>query len=480
MAVRTPPELHAADGAGRPSVTSLLVLVVLEAVSLAGFAVSAAYGRLPLAALCLFGGFQILVWAYAIQHRYRLLMFFALLFPLTAVGLLPYSYVVYVLYLGNLLLLVALSLTAFVDYPRQDRVSLARLEWLPLAILGLWAAVSALHAVRVHLTPSPVKLLSATGLVIAGLLFAYFFAVVPRSTDQVRRLLIAAAAICAFTCPIILILSVVAGSSLGGKTLIGPLGGYINLNAFAIWTEVFGLVVIGLLLDSKEFRQRVILVCLLAVLLAGLVYSKSRGGWLGFGIAFLYVLLRTKSVRMAVLSAALLTALLSVDFFRSGLISRAQDTTLTDPSLLGRLTLWSWAWKTARIHWLFGVGMENYRFFKHTIGFPGHRALGSVYNAHNIYLELLADLGVVGLLSYVWANVSVFLRLDRTVCRRDLPGRGLAIGLNAALITYAIHGLWDCLTWTLGGFVILGIILGLCISMRRLLHTGVLEGTSRF
>jgi putative inorganic carbon (HCO3(-)) transporter len=173
-------------------------------------------------------------------------------------------------------------------------------------------------------------------------------------------------------------------------------------------------------------------------------------------------------VKLPLLAAAILLALLSLDVFRANVFSRIEATSTTDMSLAGRILLWVCAVKVAKANLLFGVGMENFRFVKDLYGFPGPLAAHSQYNAHSLYLELLADLGIVGLACFLWMLIGTFVRLDRVTARTISGDRGLAVGVNAALIAYAVHGVWDSLTWQHGAFVLLGVLIGLAMSLRRL------------
>jgi O-antigen ligase len=231
-----------------------------------------------------------------------------------------------------------------------------------------------------------------------------------------------------------------------------------------------GIVLLGAMLDAKRVRTKVVLTIVILVMLAALVFTKSRGAWLGFGVALAYVLIRSRSRAFVVLAAAAFGLLFSFDVFRVSLANRVGETSIQDPSLWGRLLLWTYAVKIVRANWLFGVGMENFRLVKHFIGFPLSRASSVAYNAHNLYLEIFADLGVFGFIGFVWATGGSFLRLDALV-RRDVrtPAGGyLAVGLAGGILAYVTHGLLDALTWHHGAFMLLGVLLGLASSVSRL------------
>jgi putative inorganic carbon (HCO3(-)) transporter len=167
---------------------------------------------------------------------------------------------------------------------------------------------------------------------------------------------------------------------------------------------------------------------------------------------------------MVLATAAVL--LLASDILRHTLAVRLAQTSIQDASLAGRAVLWSCALSMARDHWLTGVGMENFRVLKVHYGFP-NVGMAEVmrYNAHNVYLEMLADLGIVGLASFLWLLLGTFLRTDGVARTKKDDGAGLAVALNAGLIVFAVHGLWDCLTLL---FMVPGMLFGLAMCLRRI------------
>jgi O-antigen ligase len=148
------------------------------------------------------------------------------------------------------------------------------------------------------------------------------------------------------------------------------------------------------------------------------------------------------------------------------LVSRAADTNTYDPAMLGRFMLWYFAWAIAKANLLFGVGMDNFRYVKHFYGYPLPLTLGLPYNAHNLYLEVLVDLGVVGFASFFGLFLRAFVFSWRAV--RLGAARDVGLGLSAGLIACAVHGIFESNMFGLGVFTLLGVLIGLSISLNRL------------
>ncbi len=270
-----------------------------------------------------------------------------------------------------------------------------------------------------------------------------------------------------------------------------PFGGYMNLSAFL----ALGLA-LGLLVAWFQRRQRgadqgflsplrvwlaFALICALASSL-GLVLSWSRGAWLGFlaGLATL-ALFSTRRVMnglaLMMAAAALVGAGLflgvSAGFgpalavtdrlggFREEFSlgdARGVDINNDNYSVLERLAHWQAATDMARDDLWTGVGFGNYETAYSDyalINFPD--ALG---HAHNYYLNLLAEVGVPGLLAYGVFWLALIAQAIRISGRLAWPERGIVVGLLAAWVALAVHHLVDKL-YVNNIYVHLGVMIGL-------------------
>jgi len=453
----------------------VVAFAVSEIVCVVGFFVLLWRGHDTIAVACLLGPLQLLAFAFLMKQELWLLTFLAALIPFTALEILPHAYVHLVLLplTFGLLLVVRLTQTWLTDHCLAPR-KLAFRERAPLVLLGTLAVVSHVAAV---LRGRPVSGWFQFVLTFYFLLAVWFFATTPRSLRQVRLLVYAMIPGYIAVCLLLPVFASRVEGGLLGKTLITSFS-VVNLNSLAAHVGVLAAVVLGTALDAGRTGRRLAFVVATFLLLAALLFTKSRGAWLGFGVAFLYVLMRTRSLPLLLLAAVGAIGMYSMDFLRMSFVVRLQATGAADPSLWGRFLLWKYAWVVFKDNWLVGVGMQNYRLVKFLYGFPWPRSFGLPYNSHNLFLEFLTDLGIPGFVSLVWLKAVTFLQLDRTA-RRPVEGRGLAIGLNAGLIVYAVHGLLDCVIWQHGAFVLLGMLLGLAIAVHRVVPSTGRAGSAR-
>lgn len=156
----------------------------------------------------------------------------------------------------------------------------------------------------------------------------------------------------------------------------------------------------GFIVDSGRRRAAIAPAGALLVGVAAIALTGSKGGWLacGVGTGMLAVLLATRGrpkLRRAfwVFAAAAIVGIPALAV--AGPLSPRR---LPSESMRIRDIYWTAAVKIARDHPVFGVGLDNFREY-----FPAYKgeAQQEVKKVHNDYLQVLVDLGIVGLLAFL-------------------------------------------------------------------------------
>jgi len=219
------------------------------------------------------------------------------------------------------------------------------------------------------------------------------------------------------------------------------------------------------------------------VLGTALLMSWSRGGWLGAaaGATAMLFFLPRKRWQGAVLVLALLAAGLLA--LQMGLVPASIAGRLTDfgdyvkfqdvrgvaitpgnYAVMERLAHWQAALNMANAHPWLGVGFGNYEaaYANYSlINWP--YALG---HAHNYYLNLLAETGILGLLSYLGFWAAVLWLTIRTLGRLAYPQRGLVLGLMGIWVHLSVHHLVDKL-YVNNIYLHLGVLLGILLILNQ-------------
>ena len=242
------------------------------------------------------------------------------------------------------------------------------------------------------------------------------------------------------------------------------------------------VVSIPLMLSLIVARLRRWLSALLSVLVVAavlcLVFSYSKGGWLGFVAsmgAFLVMGRRkrtramAKKQRWATVAPIVVGAVLVVFIILGQIVPRALER-MTDPlSLSSRAFFWKLSERIIAEHPLVGVGMNNY-YTHASIGHSIETVLevdvrkSVLYHPHSTYLDIAEGMGVAGLCAYLFLLTTFFARgaaLLRLMPRGPLSS--IVQGLVAAIMGFAVHGLFDlefCSSeWKYGLFACMGLLI---------------------
>jgi hypothetical protein len=223
-------------------------------------------------------------------------------------------------------------------------------------------------------------------------------------------------------------------NTLGGLGApVGPTGegAMRDNNAFAR-VLVLSLPLCWILARQARRRSAKLLALLCgAVIVSGLVMTFSRTGGIAAAMvgaaALLWVRPRWKAVAVLLVVATLAFAL-APEQYRGRLQSVSPD----DWSLKLRYRIWARGLEMTKARPLLGVGIGTFTEHYARMAPPPKRS------AHNVFIEVLAEMGVLGLLSYLALLAMVLWRLSRLAAARSewtrVVARGLLLGLLGFLI----------------------------------------------
>jgi O-antigen ligase len=134
---------------------------------------------------------------------------------------------------------------------------------------------------------------------------------------------------------------------------------------------------------------------------------------------------------------------------------------------LPRAQLWSAALSMVRQHPLLGVGPDNFRHIYGT--YLGLAAWDDRVHANNLYLELLADVGVLGALAFAALVALPIMSLLRGLRSPTSPRQALWLaGFAASLLAYFLHGGLDSFLEFTPVYLLFWIVLGLSMAASEL------------
>ena len=118
--------------------------------------------------------------------------------------------------------------------------------------------------------------------------------------------------------------------------------------------------------------------------------------------------------------------------------------TLQDANIVDRLTIWRSALAMTADHPITGVGVGTFRLaYDESYGAPLHASYASVH-AHNLYLHVLAEMGVLGFLGLLWLIFSAARWAWRHVRSSQASrSRAVAAGVLSAGVVFLIESLFE-------------------------------------
>ncbi|MCB0001044.1 MAG: O-antigen ligase family protein [Anaerolineae bacterium] len=267
-----------------------------------------------------------------------------------------------------------------------------------------------------------------------------------------------------------------------------PFAGYLGLAAplaasLAIWAWTASRASrrpqSRLIIDVAPRRwQQAALPLAALIICLGVLVSWSRGAWLGLAAALVVVLLAhaRRAAPVLILAAVAVAAVVVVfglaDLLPPSITARIGDlgsylgivdvtrAEVTDASfsVVERLAHWQAAINMWTDHPWLGVGPGNYAVAYEAYRLPRWQdALG---HAHNVYLNVAGESGLLGLLSYLvlWF-ASIWQALRGTASNKRFVA-AVGAGVLGSLVHATIHNVFDNL-WVQHIYLVLALMLGL-------------------
>ena len=247
---------------------------------------------------------------------------------------------------------------------------------------------------------------------------------------------------------------------LAQSTAFGP---FINRHHFAGYMELTLAIPLGLLFSGAIAGEKKLLyVFAVAMMGVALILTNSRGGIISLvaEVLFLVVIagLRRKHrghepeekkrlVRSGIVRAALALALIigilagTVLFGGEQALSRFVGTVNTDDPTTGRAHFWSVTLDIIRTHPFIGTGLGAFGVIY--TRYDSRNGLFRLEQAHNDYLQVLSDAGIIGAALGLFFIIALF-RMG--FARRETDDefrRGVATGALAGCFAVLVHSFFD-------------------------------------
>lgn len=219
-------------------------------------------------------------------------------------------------------------------------------------------------------------------------------------------------------------------SSLESREKINGTFQFLGPNEVAAFLNQYTMILVGVYFFMKKKLYRLFLLALILVNIYCILFLYSRGAYLGLGVGlFLMFLFKNKKMLIPLILVAVL--------WQAVLPQKAVERIKGTKNAYGELDL-----SSERRLYMWKVGMQ---LFKESplvgIGYGVFRYLGfELGDTHNIYVKILVEQGVVGLLVFLFLIFCFMVEGFRLYQKgEDDASRGLGLGLFVCMFVLLVN-----------------------------------------
>jgi O-antigen ligase len=261
------------------------------------------------------------------------------------------------------------------------------------------------------------------------------------------------------------------------ESMFGNMGGRVvstfeNPNVLAEYLIVTIPFAVAVLLTRRSWLSRGGMFAVCGSGAACLVFTMSRGAWLGFMIGMLlFFLIYSRKTMIAVLLGLFSIPVLPFILPESIVKRFTSIGNLADSSTAYRVNIWRGSIDMIRDFFWGGIGAGK----TFTLVYPSYTLAGieSAPHSHNLYLQITIELGIFGLLAFL---AVVFLLAQNSFSFfsvKEKPGNAIedsrficAAGF-AGIVAILAQGMTDYVWYNYRIFLIFWLVLGLTVASRR-------------
>jgi len=282
--------------------------------------------------------------------------------------------------------------------------------------------------------------------------------------------------------------------NIGRQNVFGLFG---NVNYFAEYLIIPLAITVPLFFASQNRIKKLLLLIGMLAMGGSLILTFTRGSYLGFGTSLIFMFFlfifsggktfikENKKYFIIILVVIIIITLLFVipsPLNKSGTIiskikSRISVSQLTQSSSIkSRIAIWKFTTLMIKDNPLLGSGIGTYKYnsLRYQARFLEQGQNRSIYpyvfatKTHNEYLQLWAELGIVGLGIFIWLIISYFnygIKILKKI--KGHYKQGILIGLMGAIVVVLVDGIFGFPLHLPATLVLFWLSIGLTIVLGR-------------
>lgn len=239
---------------------------------------------------------------------------------------------------------------------------------------------------------------------------------------------------------------------------------FMNPNIFAEYLVLVTPLVVSQFWAHRDGFKKFIYLMISGLLLLNMMLTFSRGGMVSIAVAamvFLFFAMRPLFVFLIPIG------IFSINFLPEKIQNRIYSIfNFADSSTSYRFKMWGITKDLIRDHSMVGVGFGNKAFkqeFELLI-----RSM-PIFHAHNTYLEIMAEGGALGIISFLYIVIGSIVNLFKSGMKStDKYIRTVSIGLLASIIGILTNGMTEHIVYINRIIVMLWMVFGLTGALRNI------------
>lgn len=212
-----------------------------------------------------------------------------------------------------------------------------------------------------------------------------------------------------------------------------------------------------MILKMQGSVQKLIYSGLNVMMFLCLMYTWSRGAWIGvvIGLAFFIMLKDRRWIVMCVAGLLIMPSVLPASIMNR-LMSIGN---VKDSSTAYRVAVWIGSIKMLKDYWFCGIGLGSDAFLKI---YPQYALGGADFalHSHNFYLQWIVDMGIAGIFVY-FGIIATALKEIFSVREKDTLIKNVLLAMCGAIFGYLFHGIAENLWYNYRMILVFWIYMGM-------------------
>lgn len=220
-----------------------------------------------------------------------------------------------------------------------------------------------------------------------------------------------------------------------------------NANVFGIYMSAIVPLIIGLSLFYCGGKKKIIMLFISVLTILGLATTFSRGSGLGLYISVLLLGLAKKNRPVLILCLAIL---LIFPFIVPKNIKVWAREVNYNPIIFmcnaDRISIYRNTFNMVKHHPILGVGVNTFliNYQRYKLPEPDNAKTADAVYAHNNFLQIAGDIGLLGLAAFFWLLFELFKKNVRIYNGlKDNYLKIISLSLSASLVSFLVNGLTE-------------------------------------